>query len=66
MKRFRNLQAIYMPAAMVLSGEHEASQREMVEAKRGQRGTRASTPLAAFSPSIRSADAQLQQGLGRH
>ena len=34
MKRFRNLQAIYMPAAMVLSGEHEASQREMVEAKR--------------------------------
>ena len=34
MKRFRNLQAIYMPAATVLAGEREASQREMAKAKR--------------------------------
>ena len=34
MKRFRNLQAVYMPAATVLAGQRKASQREMPEAKR--------------------------------
>lgn len=33
-KRFRNLQILYMPAAIVMSTEHESDQRELPEAKR--------------------------------
>ena len=33
-KRFRNLQALYMPAATVMSVEHESTQRELPETKR--------------------------------
>lgn len=33
-KRFRNLQALYMPAATVMSIERESSQRELPEARR--------------------------------